>query len=235
MKKLIGLMLCGLLILSLGVSALAEEDDRVLTVTGTADVALPADGATMQLGAMTRGDSVSEAQAENDRILEAVLKALKELGVDEKDMSTNTYFVNADTPYWDRSAQVKPPETTYSVTNMLNVIIRDLEILPQAIDVATKAGANQIYSLNFTSTKASEAYHRALRRAVEDAQEKAETLADATGKTLGEIVSINASQQDYAPFGLRNYMDMPAAEAAKSIVAGDVNITATVSLVFSYK
>lgn len=235
MKKITGLILAAVLMLSLSVAALAESDDRLITVTGTADVALPADGVTMQLGAMTRGDSVAEAQTENDRILEAVIKALRELNIDEKDISTNTYNVNADTPYWDMSASIKPPSTTFIVTNMLNVTIRDLSILPKAIDAATKAGANQIYGLNFTSSKATEAYHKALGRAVEDAQKKAETLAAATGKTLGELLRVSTGQNDYTPYGMRNSISLPDAESAKSIVAGDISISAFVTLVYGFR
>ena len=117
MKKITALILATMLMLSLGLSALAENDDMLLTVTGTASVSLPADGATMQLGAVTRGDTVAEAQAENDKTLQGVLNALKELGIDEKDMTTSTYNVSADTPYWDMSTAIRPPKTMWPRTS----------------------------------------------------------------------------------------------------------------------
>lgn len=235
MKRLMMFVLALSLCLAVSASALAESSpDSTVTVTGTANVSLASDTASIQIGAMTRALTVSQAQEENDGIMRGVQAALKALGIDDKDVVTNSYYVNAEVPYMEPGS-IRRADTTYSVTNMLNVTIRDLSLLSQAIDEAAKAGANQIYSMEFTSSKAPEAYHRALGRAVEDGRAKAETLALAAGKTLGDIQSITAVDYYAAPYGLMNAMDMKTEGMSSGIVAGDVKVSASLTLVFTLK
>lgn len=236
MKRILSILTALTLLFALSAASLADDspEENTITVTGTATVALASDTAAIQVGAMTRALTVFEAQEENDRIMSAVQKALLKMGVAEKDMVTNSYNVSAEVPYME-PGDIRPSATTYNVTNMLSVTVRDLSILSKVIDAAAKAGANQIYSMEFTSTKATEAYHLALTRAAEDGKAKAETLAKAAGKTLGDIRSISSLEYYGQPYGLRNSMDFEAAAEKASIVTGDINITANLSLVYNMK
>src|SRR5699024_6059526 len=100
----------------------------------------------------TRGKTVAEAHAENIRIMEQVIAELKELGVAEEDIRTSQYYV-----YFEPAGsygQTTPDGTgTYSVTNMLYITIRDISMVSQAIDIASAAGANNVYNLMFQSSK----------------------------------------------------------------------------------
>ena len=64
MKKMIAVCLACLLIV-LSVPALAEENPRLIHVSGNATVALAADTATLQIGVNTKKPTVQEAQKEN--------------------------------------------------------------------------------------------------------------------------------------------------------------------------
>lgn len=237
MKRILSILAVLTLALSLSAVALAETapEASTISVTGTATVALTSDTATIQIGAMTRALTVSEAQEENDGIMSAVQKALLDMGIDQKDMVTNSYNVSAELPYME-PGDIRPAETSYIVNNMLSVTVRDLSVLPKAIDAAAKAGANQIYSMEFSSSKGTEAYHLALTRAVEDGKAKAETLAKAAGKTLGELKTITSVDHYGYPYGMKNAMSFVGDDAgAASIVTGDINITASVTMIYEMK
>ena len=233
MKRIFSFILGLALLCSLSVDALAEGNQ--ITVSGTATVSLAADTCTIQLGTSTRALTVAEAQQQDDQTITAVIKALLDMGIDEKDIVTSQYDVMAEIPYQDYGT-IRPAAPVYSVTNMLFVTIRDLSKASQAIDVATKAGANQIYGLTFSSSKEADAYTKAMQRAVEDAMNKAKVLAEASGKILGALQSISATDFMGDTYGIRNSMEMMDAGAkTATIVSGDVTVSANVTLIYSFE
>lgn len=236
MKRIFTLTLALLLTLSLGTAALAQEKAPAsITVSGTATISVTADMATLQLGANTRAKTVQEAAKENDAIMQKVIQALKDLGIPEEDLVTSQYSVYSEIPY-DVASSLRTPDPIYVVTNMLIVTVRDLSKVAPAIDAATKAGANQIVQLSFEASKHREAYDKALTRAVEDAQAKARVLAEAAGKKLGELTSINATEVFGVPYGAQNRFEMlDAASKGPSIISGDVSVNANVTLVYTFE
>lgn len=232
MKKILSATLALALILSLGLSAQADTDDRQMVVAGTATVSLPADTASLELGTSVKDATVEAAQQQSDEIIRKVLAALKDLGIEEKDIVTSNYSVYTEVPY-EEYGSIRKSDPVYNVSNMLNIKVRNLEIIGKVIDAATKAGANQIYGLTFSSSKEKDAYKNALERAVEDARSKAEILAKASGKTLGNITRIE-NQYDYGGYyDARNQVAFEASVSnAAAIVSGAIVVSATVTLTY---
>ncbi|HPA61053.1 MAG TPA: SIMPL domain-containing protein, partial [Clostridia bacterium] len=122
----------------------------------------------------------------------------------------------------------------YVVNNMIFVTLRDIDKVSAALDAAAAAGANNIYNLVFQSSQSTEAYHKALTRAVEDARAKAEVLARASGRQLGELVRIESGDYAGLPYGIQNRADFAVAEGGgATILSGDVSVTAYVTLSFA--
>ena len=117
----------------------------------------------------------------------------------------------------------------------------DQEELDRMVDAAMAAGANTTYGIAFSSTQANEAYQKALRRAVEDAVQKAQVLADAAGVKLGKLKSINAEQSLSAlargDLGVSNVFtyEAKAADAGTAITSGDVTVSASVVLEYEFE
>ena len=75
----------------------------------------------------------------------------------------------------------------------------DIENIGTYIDIAFAAGANTFDSISFSVKDDSAARKEALELAVQNAREKAEVIAMAAGKQLGEIEQISeASYQEYS-------------------------------------
>jgi uncharacterized protein YggE len=79
----------------------------------------------------------------------------------------------------------------YIVENTVFVIVRDLDLLGEILGTVVEAGANSIFGIQFDVSDKTQAISRARKAAIEDAQVKAEELAQAAGVTLGEVQSIN--------------------------------------------
>ena len=209
----------------------AVAEGATITVTGSASVSLKADYARISVGVSTNAKTVEQAANENNAAIYAVIDALKEAGVLEEDIATSNYTVYAEYDYSSLDGQKL---SGYNVTNQLTVIIRDMEHIGATLDKATAAGANNIYNIEFLSTKANEAQDEATVYAVQDAMRKASLLADAAGLKLGGIVSITEAA---ATYGLitRTYNSKLDAVAGNSILPDDTSVSASVTIVFELK
>ncbi len=235
MKKLLCVFLAAMLLCALTLPALAEgDDDHVIRVSGNAFVTLAADTATLQIGVTTRKDTVAEAQAENSEIMQKVIRAVLDTGIAENDVITSQFSVYTGRDYYTDENGTEAVREYFEVNNMLSVVVRDLGLLGKVLDAGMEAGANQTYGISFSSTKENEAYQKALTRAVEDAQQKARVLAEAAGKSLGDLLTMDASQGGYY-YGISNVFDAKAGAAESAIVGGDVSVSANVVLEYSFE
>ena len=241
MKRMIPLFAAILLIVSLAVPALAENEDRAIRVSGSAVVSLAADTASIQIGVNTRKETVKEAQKENAALMAAVMDAIKGAGIDEKDIMTSQFNVFSSYEYSTGSFGKETRTLYYEVQNNVTVTIHDLTMVGAVLDAAMEAGANTTYGISFTSTQANEAYQKALTRAAEDAMTKAKVLSAAAGVELGELIRIDATQNSGGYFretyGIANSYAYSAKtdDAGTGITGGDLTVTADVVLEYAIK
>ena len=238
MKKIIVVcMVCLMIILS--VPALAEESPRIIRVSGNATVALAADTATLQIGVNTKKLTVQEAQKENAALMNAVLEALHAIGIEDQDIMTSQFNVSSMFDYSVSSLGQEIRTQYYEVQNNVSVTVHDLTLIGQVLDAAMEAGANTSYGITFSSTKQNEAYQKALTRAVEDAMQKAGVLAAAAKVQLGNLVSMNATQNQYAMggYGISNayVYEAKSMDRGTVITSGDITVSADVTLEYEFQ
>jgi hypothetical protein len=171
----------------------AEDPARTITVVGTGKVSLVPDIAQVNVGAETRADTVSEARAEVDRQIVAINTALEEMGIDEKDIQTSHYSIHFERelgPVMPEGPIVEGHEG-YRVSNILRVIVRDVEKAGDVVDAAVEAGANQVHGVSFTVADESSWQGQAREKAFSDAEARAAELADLAGVELGAVQSVS--------------------------------------------
>ena len=233
MKKLLSIILVLALLLpciALG-ETVAVAENATITVPGSASVTLKADYARISVGVSSKAATVEQAANENNAAIFAVIEALKEAGVAEEDIATSNYSVYAEYDYASFGGQKL---TGYNLTNQLTVIIRDMDHIGATLDKATAAGANNIYNIEFLSTKADEAQDEATVYAVQDAMRRAKLLASAAGLNLGGIKSISDTVASYG-IVTRSYASKLDAVAGNSILPDDTSVSASVTIVFELK
>lgn len=235
MKKLLTMLLAIMLLTACASCALAE-DDRVLKVTGSATVTLAPDTVTIRLGVNTKDQNVQTAQQQNAQIMEAVKQAIFALGVEEKDVITDYFNVYNTTDY---GTDGQPKKEYFVIEHMLRVTVRDLNQVGAVLDAAVNAGANQSSGIEFSSSKANEAYQKALARAVEDAAMKAQIMAAAAGKQLGDLLEMEARDSSYyamRDYGVSNTYQLAASMKADTVISGgDIAVSATVNLEYAFR
>src|SRR5690349_24915170 len=69
------------------------DSSRSIQVSGVAVINVMPDRALIKLGVQSNGRSAKEAQAKNSATINNVTKALKALGVEPKDISTDWYTI----------------------------------------------------------------------------------------------------------------------------------------------
>jgi len=89
--------------------------------------------------------------------------------------------------------EVQPP-ASYYVRNSLSVSVRDPSRIGEIVDAAVKAGA-VANNISFHASNEDAISREALDAAAKDARAKAETLAAAFGRQLGDAASVVADSQ----------------------------------------
>lgn len=234
--KWTALLLCAALLTACPL-ALAEEAAQNgeggarLTVTGAASVLLSPDYATISLGVTTHATTLTQAQAENAELMTAVLAALRQENIAQEDMQTSNFSISpVYVGDWYAPGEGAATENGFRVENTLTVTVRDLNRISPVLDAAVQAGVNQTYGLSFESSQRSKAYERALQDAVADARSKAELLALAAGKSLGDLEALTEQSAGYR-LSYASAAKMDSGTGAP-ILSGTLSVDATVEVTY---
>ncbi|WP_164730377.1 SIMPL domain-containing protein [Pelagibacterium montanilacus] len=227
------------LLVPLGLAALATPalaDDRTMALSGTGIVRAAPDMASITTGVTTQAETAREALDANTEAMSELTALLREAGLEDRDIQTTEFSVSPQYVYSDQrdeSGYTPPPRITgYEVTNAVTIIVRELDDLGVILDRAVSSGANAIRGIAFEVEDTAALLDQARRRAVAEAQAKAETYAEAAGIALGDIVAISESPESQPP---QPMMAMARAEVASDMAvpveAGEMSysITATIT------
>lgn len=206
-------------------------------VSGEGKVKAEPDIAILNLGVEAESDSVADAQAQVSQAMSDLMDALKDQGVDEKDIQTQYYNIYKVTR-WINDEQ-KEEITGYRVTNTVTAKVREVEKAGEVIDAVVTAGGDltRINNIGFDIDDPKPYYEDARELAVAYARAKAEQLAGEAGITLGKITYITESNYTPGPV-YRNYASdfaevAPSAGQATSISAGELEISTTIQIVYA--
>lgn len=225
--------------LALAAPAMAQAPDAApasppatLSVSGTGEVSVPPDMATLMIGVESRADTAAAAVSDNNQAAQRIIQTLKDAGIEGKDIQTANFSVS---PVYDQESYQRPdgPRVIgYQATNQVVARIRDLDGLGGVLDAAVGSGANRIDGLVFGIEHDEEARDQARRRAIEDARRKAELYAEAAGVRLARIQSIREGGSS----GPIPMYDMRAAAAPETmsvpIERGQTTLQADVQLIW---
>jgi uncharacterized protein YggE len=196
-----------------------------IAVTGRGEIKVSPDRATIQVSVQTRATTAAAAAAENATKQQAVLAALRKLGLGNDQLSTINYNVYPEQRY----EQGKEPVIIgYNVTNTILVDVRKLDDVGRVIDAALGSGANMITSLQFYASNTEAARRTAIASAIDKARADAEAAARAAHGSLGTLLEINIGS--YSPRPPQPMM-MRAAMAASDtpIQPGEETLSVEVS------
>jgi len=149
-------------------------NNNTIIVQGEGIIRQAPDIAYISIGVQTKNAKVESAQNENTKKFNNVLEEIKKQGVKKSDIKTVDYSVN---PNYSDNGKING----YTVTNTVNVTVRDITQSGKIIDAVTDKDANVIYGIKFAIDNESKAYNEALKLAIDDAKTKAKTIGDSIG------------------------------------------------------
>jgi len=223
----------------------ASKDAGGITVSASSEVKVVPDKARVNIQIITEEKTAEECRNANAEKLDAVLKALSDLGV--ADTSVQTSYANLSPQYGSRvtSSDDKDGEyedwviTGYEMTTSLTVSDLDIDNVGAAVQACVGAGADGTNGIEYYASDYDASYNEALSKALETAKSKAEGIAKATGVGLGRVSNVVEGYQDTSYRYVDSYNmamsteeDAAVAGAAKTM-PGQVDITAQVTVRFA--
>jgi hypothetical protein len=213
----------------------AQPPLRTVSVSGAGTAYLVPDIAYIYVGVHTEKPSASDAVTENNTQTQTMIEALRDFGIDAKDIRTTNFSIWPQERY-DPLTGTPTGEKTYVVDNTVYVTVRDLDKLGDLLDTVVAAGANTVNSIQFDVADKDEALKDARAEAVKDAAEKAKELADAAGVQLGEVQTIGFYDNvSYPVFEGKGGGGADVAQAAVPIQPGQLTFTVNVNVTYMIK
>jgi len=211
--------------------AAGGASSATITVSGAGNVSMAPDTASVTLGVTVVDKTLKEAQAASASQMQAIIAELKANGVAEKDIQTSNFSVNVNQSY--DSNGTPGAITGYTVSNQVNVTVRDLTKLGALLDKVVSKGANSIFGINFYVADQTAAAKQARLLAVQDATQHAKELAEAAGGSVGNIISITETSSPAPAAVTFSQASGGAAKSAAPIQTGSTTVSATVSITFA--
>lgn len=211
------------------------EAGRELAVAGTGKAVAKPDVARVHLGVVSGPRTTAEAALEivAERF-EAVLKAVRAVGVAEDDIRTTNLSIN---PVYDFASGRQIPRG-FEASETVEVTIRDLKKVGEVVSRATVEGVNQAGGVNFEVDDIEKVRLEAQQKAIEDAKSKADELVKTLGVRLGRVKTFAAhdaggpiplyARAESLPAGVGGDTAVPPVPAGTQEIV--VNVTVTYEL-----
>ena len=167
----------------------APEQRRVLTMTGTGEAGAVPDQLSFGLAVTVTRTDLDEALAAANATMTRVLGSLEKYDVAKSDVQTTGLSMTPVYQYHDYSP---PTITGYRVSERASVLVKELKQGGKAVSGAVAAGGNdvRVSNIRLLVGDTDAVMEKARDAAVEEATAKAQQYAEASGQTLGDVVTL---------------------------------------------
>ena len=227
-------VLCFLLVVFTTCCLWAQEKApaRGVTTTGTAEVNVVPDQVLLQIGVENQSPRPKSAKSATDATSRKILAALKEFGIDAKDIQTTYLSLQ---PQFDYRKGMRV--SYFSAEQSLTVKLRDTSKIDEVLDALIRAGGNRVDGIEYQSSEMRKYRDQARDSAVKAAREKAEALAKALGQQIGKAYSVEEERpQGFSPYPYAANVAMETVSKAKpmgpSTSPGEMKVNAMVTVTF---
>ena len=167
-----------------------EPDETLLSVNATGRADTRPDEARLQLGVQSNAGSAAEASRANRDKMAKVTAALAKLGVTPDDLQTRNLTL--------QRIDYGPERGRFRADNLVEVKLRDMAKVGEAVAAATEAGANLLGGPDLRISDREAASKSAYAAAYRAARARAEAYAGAAGLEIDRVLTI----QDAGEYGV---------------------------------
>lgn len=218
-----------------------------INVQGEGKVQVKPDLGMFSFSVLAEGKDAVVAQSKSAEKINAIIAAMKEGGVKEEDIKTKNYNLAPKYKYENTVCawgQYCPPSNPviegYTVSQMVEVKVRDLTKSGDLISKAGEKGATDMSNLQFTIDDEKVFKSQAREKAIADAKDKAKKLADDLGVRIVKMTSYYEDQSGGYPMYDRAYggemaMSADMKSVSPQMPTGENEIKVTVNMTYEVK
>ena len=167
-----------------------ERDETLLSVNASGRADTRPDEARLQLGVQSNAGSAAEASRANRDKMARVTAALAKLGVKPDDIQTRNLTL--------QRIDYGPERGRFRADNLVEVKLRAMDKVGEAVAVATEAGANLLGGPDLRISDREASSRSAYAAAYRAARQRAEAYAAAAGLKIARVLTI----QDAGEYGV---------------------------------
>lgn len=163
---------------------------------------------------------------------DSLRQELASVGLDQESLKTSQFNIGTDFDWINNSHIFKGYKATHDLRiefpfekNYLNEVLR----------VLSRTQSRASFKISFEIKDPEPLRQQAIAGAVKNSREKAQVLAQASGVTLGEIMEIDYSWSEIHFQPIVNYSCLEAAPPTYDITPDDVEISDSVTVIWSIK
>ncbi|HHX8540128.1 TPA: oxidative stress defense protein [Vibrio diabolicus] len=202
-----------------------------VTTTGYGEVIATPDMATFSVKVVDTTMTAEQAKQSVDKTVEQFLKNLSDAGLSKDNVTSSNLYL---APQYHYPKSGKAELVGYRASRSIDVTVTDLKNLNQYLDMALEAGINQVDNIQLKVSNQAGYQQKARMAAIQDAREKAASLATGFEKKLGDVWQINYRQMHVQPVLMRS-MAMDSKEGANSYQDSTMIIRDQVDVIYKLK
>jgi len=211
------------------------QPETTIAITATGESMREPDIAFITTGVQSEAKTAEEAMDENRRAMNGVFEALEAAGIPERDIQTSNFSLNPRYEYpRNNDGSNRRVLVGYTVSNMVNIKVSDLENVGNTLDSLVEAGGNTFNGIRFGLEDDTEARNEARRAAMTEALAHADLYAEVAGYRVRRIVTISEYESFSGPqpqMMMERAMAMDSA-APTPISGGEVGYSVQVNVTF---
>ncbi len=168
-----------------------DHDETLLTLAATGRAETKPDEARFTLGVETLGANAREASRANNATMQRLAGALRQFGVEEKDLQTQNLGLGR--------IDYGKGRGRFRASNQVEVRLRSMDKVSDAITAATENGANLVGGPRLVVSDREAANKSAYAMAYKAARSRADAYAEAAGLKVTRVLTIRDGGEGIAP------------------------------------
>jgi uncharacterized protein YggE len=209
---------------------------RTITVRGEAKRNVSPDEATVNFSIVTRSKDPNLARSLNAEAGSRAISAIESTGIPSKAIRLQNLAL---TP----AREWNPDRRTYEelgfdVSRSVEVTVDDLDLVGEVVVKVVESGANRLQGVRYGLKSETEIRTQVLADAVTSAKSRAEAMVSALDTELGQVITISEESMSVPTpyFGAERMMVQKAsADESQALPAGEIEVSATVSVTFAIR
>jgi len=218
--------------------SVSEHKNNTISVSGKAEKNVVPDTARISFSVNEYHKKQNEAADIVNKKVKKIIKALKEIGLDEKDIKTERYSIYPEYDWFDGKRKFRD----YRASQSVELKIKDLELVQKVLATLVEYKADNVNGPNMFVDNREKISESLRAEAIKNAKNKAKQLASELGVSLDKIVAFsennfnrNYIQPMYKMVDMETVSSADASVEEPEINPGEEKIVKNVTITFEIK